>query len=256
MQSSNNIIITGASSGLGAALAEKYAADGVVLGLLGRNQIRLEETAQKCRAQGAIVQIGVLDVRDAEAMQQWLQKFDDEFPVDLLIANAGISGGSGGGNGADLQQTKDIFATNVAGVLHSVAPLLPRFQVRKAGQIGMIASLAGYRGLPSAPAYSASKAAVIAYGDALRGKLARDGVQVSVICPGFIKTPLTDVNPYKMPFLMSAEQAANYIAQGLAAKKGRIVFPWQLRIALSIISAFPSVWSDFLFSGLPEKPSM
>jgi short-subunit dehydrogenase len=184
-------------------------------------------------------------------MHDWLLAFDEKTPVDLLIANAGISGGSGGGNDPD--QTYAIFATNVDGVLHSILPIAPRMAARKTGQIALISSLAGIRGLPSAPAYSASKAAVRSYGEALRGKLGKQGVKVNVVCPGYIKTPLTDANTFPMPFLMSAEKAARIIRKGLARNRSRIAFPWQLYVPLWCMASLSTALTDWLFARLPEK---
>lgn len=219
-----NIVITGASSGIGAALAREYAAAGVHLGLLGRNAERLAETRVDCEAQGATVQTASIDVTAAEALGAWLEDFDTAHPIDLMVANAGISGGkSKPDNAAEL--TRRIFATNIDGVVNSIHPVAPKMAERKRGQIAIISSLAAMRGLPSAPAYSASKAAVRAYGEALRGSLGKQGVKVNVICPGYIKTPLTDVNTFPMPFLMTAEKAAKIIRRGLERNRSRLAFP-------------------------------
>lgn len=249
-----HIVITGASSGLGAALAREYAAPGVVLGLLGRHAERLAAVRAECDAKGAAVKSASMDVTDAEAMGAWLTEFDAEYPVDLLVANAGISGGSGGADaGAAEALTRRIFATNLDGMLNTVLPLAPRMTGRRNGQIALISSLAGMRGLPSAPAYSASKAAVRAYGEALRGQLGKQGVRVNVICPGYIKTPLTDVNTFPMPFLMTAERAAKIIRAGLARNRSRIAFPLRLHMPLWWLSSLSPSLTDWFFARLPEK---
>lgn len=245
------IVITGASSGIGAALAKEYAAQGVHLGLLARNAEKLAEVRAACEAQGATVLSASIDVTNREAMHGWLGAFDEKTPIDLLVANAGISGGSGGGN--EPEQTYRIFATNIDGVLHTVLPVAPRMAARKTGQIALVSSLAGIRGLPSAPAYSASKAAVRSYGEALRGKLGKQGVKVNVICPGYVKTPLTDVNTFPMPFIMSAENAARIIRNGLERNRSRIAFPWQLYVPLWFVSCLSTALTDWLFARLPEK---
>lgn len=246
-----NIVITGASSGLGAALAREYAAEGVHLGLLGRSDARLAEVQADCEAKGATVTTGVIDVASRQLMENWLIAFDKATPIDLLIANAGISSGTGGGDEPFL--TYRLFATNVDGVLHTVLPIAPRMVERKRGQIALVSSLAGIRGLPSAPAYSASKNAVRAYGEALRGKLGKDGVKVNVICPGYIKTPLTDKNTFPMPFLMSAEKAARIIRKRLRRNRSRIAFPWMLYVPLWFLASLSTALTDWFFARLPEK---
>lgn len=250
-----NIVITGASSGIGAALAREYAREygqkGVHLGLLARSAERLAEVRTECEALGATVQIGSIDVADRGAMQGWLCAFDTKTPIDLLIANAGISGGSGGVGG--VEGTYRIFATNVDGVLHTVLPITPRMAARGYGQVAIVSSLAGIRGLPSAPAYSASKAAVRALGEGLRGELGGQGVKVNVICPGYVKTPLTDKNNFPMPFLMSGEKAAGIIRKGLERNRSRIVFPWPLYVPLWFLSCLSTGLTDWFFARLPKK---
>jgi len=249
-----NIVITGASSGLGAGLAEHYARGGVTLHLQGRNAQRLERIAENCRARGAVVHSRILDVTHEAGMNQWLGAIDAITPIDLVIANAGISAGTGihGENG---KQVKDIFAANISGVVNTVTPLLPTMIQRKHGQIAIMSSLAGLRGLPSCPAYSASKMCARAYGEGLRGWLSSQGVRVSVICPGYIKTAMTAVNDFPMPFMMSAEKAAGIIARGLAKNKARIAFPWMLYYPMYLISCLPVWLTDPLFSRLPGKAS-
>ncbi len=254
MSSTTNIVITGASSGLGAALARACAAPGVVLGLTGRNRDRLMETAASCTAKGAKVEPGIVDVRDDEIMQEWLEKFDTRYPIDLLVANAGISAGAGG-QPESRKIVKDIFATNVTGVINSILPVIPRMQARKSGQIAIISSLAGIRGLPSCPAYSASKAAVRFFGEGLRGELKKDGIGVSVICPGYIRTPMTDVNDFPMPFIMETNKAADIILHGIHNNKSRVAFPLALYLPLLLLSYLPLAVTDPFFAALPKKSS-
>ena len=246
------IVITGASSGIGAALAKTYAAPGVTLGLLGRNKERLAEVASYCTGQGAVAETTAIDVRDAAEMQRWLEQWDKNHPIDLLIANAGIAATLSGQGESDMQ-IRDIFAINVNGVINSILPTIALMKPRKRGQIAIMSSLAGIRGLPSCPAYSASKNAVRAFGEGLRGELHKEGISVSVICPGFIKTPLTDVNPFPMPFIMSADRAAQIIIRGLGAKRARIAFPLALYIPLRILSCLPLAITDPFFAALPSK---
>ena len=246
------IAITGASSGIGTALARYYASAGVTLHLHGRHKGRLEEIAMECRAQGATVHTGIADVTDAKAMESWLQQADALAPIDLLIANAGISAGIGG-TGEVSSQARRIFATNIDGVMNSIQPVLPLMMARKSGQIAIMSSLAGIRGLPSCPAYSASKACVRYYGEGLRGWLAKSNIGVSVICPGYIHTPMTAVNRFPMPFIMTAEKAARIIANGLAKNRGRIAFPLRLYIPLWWLACITPRITDPLFANLPAK---
>lgn len=247
-----SIFITGASSGLGKALAEAYASSDVCLFLCGRNKERLFETAANCKEKGAEVYTYLFDVTDAFAAQEAILNADATHPIDLLIANAGISGGVLGEpeGGA---QTRQIFNTNIFGVVNSVLPALERMRKRKSGQIAIIASIAGYRGLPSAPAYSASKSCVKAWGEALRGWLRDEKIKVNVICPGFIKTPLTDANVFKMPFLMQPQKAARIIKKGIAKNKAIIAFPLPMAFGAWLMSALPSCIIHPILRHLPKK---
>lgn len=252
MTDTTNIIITGASSGLGAALAQGYATKGVVLGLTGRNKARLAEIAASCSEKGAKVDTGIIDVRDDAIMKEWIEGFDRKYPTHLLVANAGISAGTGE-QAESAKSTRDIFATNVTGVINSVLPTIPLMQARGHGQIAIISSLASLRGLPSCPAYSASKAAVRFFGEGLRGELKPHGIGVSVICPGYIKTPMTAVNKFPMPFIMEAPEAAEIIMHGISRNKARIAFPLALYLPLLLLSCLPVAMTDPFFAALPKK---
>lgn len=246
------ILITGASSGLGAALARAYANTDSMLLLLGRNRARLEEVAIECRHQGAVVETASIDVQDKALLHQWILQKDSDSPIDLVIANAGISGGTAGGMESDAQ-TRAIFSVNLDGVLNTLLPLIPRMQARRQGQIVLISSLAGFRGLPSSPAYSASKAAVRIYGEALRGLLMKDKVQVTVVSPGYIISPMTAVNDFPMPFIMTAKKAATLIQKRLAKNPARIAFPLPLFALIWLLSCLPPCLTDPLFARLPGK---
>lgn len=250
MTAPGSVLVTGASSGLGRALALAYAEPGRRLILLGRDPARLAAVAGEAKAKGADVVSVLADVADRAGMEQALAGLP--CLPDLVIANAGISGGTGGVEDP-AEQTRRIFAVNVDGVLNSVLPLLEPMRRRRSGQVAIVSSLAGLRGLPGAPAYSASKAAVRAWGEGLRGWLARDGISVSVVCPGFVVTPMTAVNRFRMPFLMEADKAAVLIKAGLAAKRARIAFPWPMAVLMTILAALPPGWVDPLLARLPEK---
>jgi short-subunit dehydrogenase len=234
------IVITGGSSGIGRALAICYAGQGVTLGLIGRNERRLNEVASICRGKGASVSVGTSDVRQREHLSTWLVEFNAKTPVDLLIANAGVTGGAHEGETLETEETSRlIFETNVIGVLNTVQPLLPHMIARRSGQIAVVSSLAGFIPLPDAPSYGASKAAVLRYGLALRTALKGSGVKLSVICPGFVTTPMTAREKGWKPFEMSAERAAALIIKGLDLDSAVIAFPRFLAFATWIGGLLP-----------------
>lgn len=256
MKTPKSILITGASSGIGAALALHYAAPGVRLVLSGRDEGRLAEISESCRKKGAETETKTLDVTDRAAMQDWIESADSTTPLDLVIANAGISAGMGGNacaNGENPGQVRRIFDVNLYGVLNTIDPILPRMTARGRGQIALMSSLAGFRGWPGAPAYAASKAAVRSFGEGLGGAMARRGVLISVICPGFVESRMTAVNTFPMPFLMSAEKAAEIIARGLARGKTRIAFPWPVYAFVWLGALIPDGLARAAMSRLPAK---
>lgn len=258
MKEPRSIIITGASSGIGAELARFYAAPGVFLALGGRNHERLAAIEQECRAKGAQVKSFLIDVTDREKMWKVITAIDARHPLDLVIANAGISGGTGGDNywGEPIVQVRSIFDINFTGILNTIEPVLPAMAARGRGQIALMSSLASFSGWPGAPAYSASKGAVRLYGEALRGSLMNKGIEVNVICPGFIRTPMTDINEYAMPFMIEPEKAAVLIAAGLQKNRGRIAFPWQMYLLAGFAGILPHWLSFRLFTKLPEKKQL
>jgi len=243
----STIVITGASSGLGAALAVAYAAPGVTLGLVARNEARLAATRDACRANGATVEVGVFDVADAAPLGDWLRGFDAQTPIDLVIANAGVSAGPPPGAAAEgLALATRQVQTNLLGTMNTIEPLLPVLAARRRGHLAVVASLAGYRGLAYSPAYSASKAGVRAYGEALRALLAPRGVAVSVVCPGFFSSPMTDRFIGAHPFRLSLDQATRIVKRGLDRGKRRIVFPWPLALGLRCADLMPAALGDLI----------
>jgi short-subunit dehydrogenase len=220
------ILITGASSGIGKALARRYAGEGCRLALLGRNEQRLADAAGECRALGAEVTVAAIDVRDRAALATWIEDFDRLTPVDLVIANAGVmEGRPPGGCIEPADAAYRLIETNVLGVLNTVQPLLPKMMARGRGQIAIISSLAGLTPLPDAPSYSASKSAVMNYGLSLRALLGPRGIRVSVICAGFVDTPMMRRETGTKPFKMTAEKAAALICRGLERDRSLIIFP-------------------------------
>ncbi|MBO42871.1 MAG: short-chain dehydrogenase [Rhodospirillaceae bacterium] len=250
-----SVLITGASSGIGRALALAYAKPGVHLALSGRNEKRLKSIVQACADAGSSVNCEILDVTNKDDMRTWVTDVDNNEPLDLVIANAGVSGGTGG-SGETENQTRMIFETNINGIFNTVFPAADLMRARKNGQIALVSSLASFRGFVGAPAYSASKAAVRTYGEALRGLLQGDGIGVSVICPGFVESRMTAGNKYKMPFLMTAERAAAIIQRGVAHNKARIAFPFPIYFLSWFLGSLPPGLTDPLFRILPKKNSV
>lgn len=247
-----NVLITGASSGIGEALAAGYTASGASnIFICGRNAERLEQTAKKCEKRGANVYSRIIDVTDREKLREWIEEADRIAPLNMVIANAGV---------ATLEETTEnvynTFNINVFGVLNTIQPALEIFKQRQDKQpraIAILSSIAGYHGLAACPSYSASKACVKAYGEALRAALIGTGIQVSVICPGFVKSRITDKNTCPMPFFMSAEQAAKIIGRRLERNVGLIAFPWQMRLATWVVSVLPNWLSTRIYAKLPHK---
>lgn len=257
MRQNKSVFITGASRGLGAALAKAYAAPGTLLHLAARDPNGLAATAETCRKLGATVQCYIANVTDRSAIESAIAAAHAQAPLDLVIANAGISGGTANGT-EGVDQILTIFAVNLTGVIHTVTAALP-FLLGKApngkwrGQIAIIGSLAGLRGMPGAPAYSASKAAVKTWGDALRIYLKPQGVAVTVVLPGFVKTTMTSHNEFPMPFLMDVDAAAALIKQRLYKAPAIIAFPWPMKIAAQLLSIMPQVLADWLLGRMPRK---
>jgi short-subunit dehydrogenase len=239
------VIVTGASSGLGAALAEAYAGPSVTLGVLGRDGVRLSAVAGRCEAKGARVEVAAKDVTDAVAVSAWLGEFDREHAVDLVIANAGTSAGpepDAASEGVDLATHQ--IRVNLLGAIHTVEPLLPAMCRRGRGRVALVASIAAYRGLPNSPGYCASKAGLRAYAEALRPRLAPRGVGVTIVCPGFFSSPMTDRFDGPTPFLLSAAAAARKVKRAIDRGRGRAAFPWPLVFGLRFCDLAPAPIGD------------
>jgi NAD(P)-dependent dehydrogenase (short-subunit alcohol dehydrogenase family) len=253
-----HVLVTGASSGLGRALAEACAAPGAVLHLSGRDAARLAEAAASCRARGAEVREAVLDVTDAAAMAAWIAGAGR---LDLVIANAGVSGGTGGAT-EPAGQVQRIFATNVTGVLNTALPAIEAMAAQAPGpdgvrgRVAVIASVAAFVAAPGAPAYCASKSAVQRWAEALDATERARGVRLHAVCPGYIRTPMTARNPFPMPFLMDAEEAARRTLRGIAGGRVRVAYPLPLYLGARLVGALPPGWRNALFTRLPAKQAM
>jgi short-subunit dehydrogenase len=248
------VFITGASSGLGAALARHYAGQGAILGLTGRDARRLAAvaTALGTTAPHAVY---IADVADAAAMRAAAGDFIARHGVpDVVIANAGISVGTDPADADDLAVLDRTLRTNVSGLAATFQPFIEAMSQRGSGTLVGIASMAGLRGLPGSAAYSASNAAAIAWLESARVTLHARGIRVVTICPGFIDTPMTRVNRYPMPFRLSADEAARRIARAIRARKRFATVPWQMALVGALLRRLPPALYDRLLRRAPHKP--
>ena len=244
-----NVLITGASSGIGAAIAEAHARRGDALFLCGRDDARLQAVAANCRALGSPrVSAETVDVADEAAMRDWIRRADAAAPLDRVYANAGVS--TGEETEANARRT---FAINVGGCVNAVYPALAAFTARHSGQVVITASIAGYGPLKACPSYSATKACVKTWGLALRGMYAPTGVRVNVVCPGFVRSRITDRNTCPMPFFMEADRAAAVILARVDRNVGLIAFPWPMRFATWFLSVLPQCLNEAVNRLLPKK---
>ena len=246
------VVITGASSGIGQALALEYAQRGATLALIARRGEILDHLAASLPVR---CHTYALDVRDAEALARCAADFIGRAGCpDILIANAGVSAGTATPDPADNVVFEEILSVNVTGMMLTFQPFLEAMRSAGRGKLVGIASIAGFRGLPGAAAYSASKAAAIAYLESLRVELHGTGVSVVTVCPGYIDTPMTASNPYRMPFLMNSQTAAMRIAQAIQQGKRFYVLPWQMALVAWMLRRIPRPLYDRLFAAAPRKP--
>jgi short-subunit dehydrogenase len=242
------VIITGASSGIGEALARHYAGPDRVLGLISRR--RVEEKGLK----GKTVSYP-LDVTDTKALGVAAKDFIDRFGApDLVIANAGVSIGTHGDELPEVEKLRRVLDVNVSGLAATLAAFAPSMRQAGRGTLVGIASVAGFRGLPGAGAYSASKSAAITWLESLRVELHGTGVSVVCICPGYIDTPMTRVNRYRMPFLLPADESARRIARAIASRRRLAVIPWQMAAVSSLLRILPGWLYDRMAARAPRKP--
>lgn len=246
------VFITGASSGIGAALARHYAARGAVLGLVARRAEVLDALLATLPGKHAVYP---LDVADLAALREAAADFSTRFGVpDVVVANAGVSVGTLTEEADDLAAFERVMRTNVLGMVATFQPFAASMRARGCGRLVGIASVAGIRGLPGAGAYSASKAAVIAYLESLRVEMHGSGVKVVTIAPGYIDTPMTAVNRYPMPFMLPADEAARRFAKAINAGTGYAVIPWQMGVVAKLMRLLPNAIFDRVFARAGRKP--
>jgi len=250
------VFISGASSGIGQALARHYAAQGAILGLAARRKALLDKLGEDLTAEFATpCALYELDVRDADALRNAANDFISRFGVpDIVIANAGVSSGTLTEYAEDSAVFKAVMDINVLGLVHTFQPFIEAMRQQGSGQLVGIASVAGIRGLPGAGAYSASKAAAISYLESLRIEMAQINIHVTTIAPGYIRTPMTDVNTYKMPFLMDVDVAAQKFAKAIAHRRRFVIIPWQMSVVAKLMKFIPACVWDWIMKRAPHKP--
>jgi short-subunit dehydrogenase len=246
------VVITGASSGIGAALARHYAGPQSTLALIARREPELARLAASLPGR---ILVYPLDVADGAALERAARDFIESCGApDLVIANAGVSVGTHGEEPADVAKLRRVLEVNVTGLAASLAAFAPAMRAARRGTLAGIASVAGFRGVPGAGAYSASKAAAIAWLESLRNELAGSGVAVVTVCPGFVDTPMTRVNRYRMPFLLPVDEAARRIARAIAARRRMAVIPWQMALVGTVLRMLPGALYDRAMAKRGRKP--
>ena len=247
-----NVFLTGASSGIGAALAAEFARRGSTLGLVARRRAALDEIVAQAPGRHHVYAV---DVTDKDALIAAARAFDDATGgADIVVANAGISVGVLTEYYEDLDAFGEVLATNVLAMACTFHPFIARMRARGRGTLVGIGSVAGVRGLPGSEAYCASKAAVASYCESLRVELKRSGVRVVTIAPGFVRTPLTAKNPYRMPFLMEPADFARQAVDAMLAGVSYRVIPWQMGIVAGMLRLLPNALFDRAFGNRPYKP--
>jgi short-subunit dehydrogenase len=233
------VIVTGASSGIGWSLAKQLAREGCQVGLTARRKSNLETLAAEIRSAGGVAALAAADAGDREATLEAVRQLTAELgPVDILVANAGVGYPTTlePPNIADIEQT---FRVNVLGLVYALEAVLPGMLERRQGHLLAVSSLAAYKGLPGESAYCASKAAVNTYMEGLRIQLRNRGIAVTVVCPGFVRTPMTAANEFHMPWLLDANQAALHILRALKRRRRVYNFPWQMNLFMKTLRWLP-----------------
>ncbi|MEM9635039.1 MAG: SDR family NAD(P)-dependent oxidoreductase [Pseudomonadota bacterium] len=248
------IVLTGASGGIGKALAKEFAKPGIFLALVARDEQRLKPLLDDVRALGAEGEIAAIDIRDRNGLHDYLQDLDQRHPIDIVVANAGVTAGLGPNRSRESDEDSDRqIDVNYRGVVNSVTGVLDGMQERRKGQVVLVSSLAGMRPLPDMPSYSATKAAVIAYGDSLRGWLKPFGISVTIICPGFVTTPMSARHQGAKPFEMPAEKAAKLMRKAIEKRKAFYAFPFLLAFGIRLQNLLPPLLSDLFMSGFEAE---
>ncbi len=249
-------IITGASSGIGRALAVALARQGCRVGLTARRLQALEETAEAVRTVGGLAEVATADIGDRDQVREAFQSLEKALgPVDLLVANAGV-GVPTTLEPINVEAIEETFRVNVLGVIYAIDAALPGMLKRGRGQVAAISSLAAYRGLPGESAYCASKAAVNAYMEGLRVQVRGRGVALTTVCPGFVKTPMTAPNTFAMPFVLEADAAAEKIVRALLRRPKVYNFPWPTAVLMKLSRWAPDWFMALAFRDYLEHPPM
>jgi len=245
------VLITGATGGIGSALAKVYAEENATLILQGRNLEKLEELDIECSALGARVITKVLDLRERELFSTWLSQVSEQEAIDLVIVNAGVNINIGENReGESWQDAQRLVDINIVAAMATVHGVLPEMRKRRKGQIALISSLAAYYGLPITPSYCASKAAIKAYGESLRGWLRAEGIRVNVVMPGYVESKMCTDMPGPKPFLWTADKAARTIRKGLERNQARISFPFPLNFGTWFLAVMPAKASEWILRKL------
>lgn len=246
------VFLTGASSGLGEALARHYASGGATLGLVAR---RGEWLGRLRESLPVACETYPCDVRDADALRASAEDFLQRHGTpDIVIANAGVSYGNLTEHPADAETFREMLEVNVLGMVNTFQPFIVPMRTERRGRLAGIASVAGLRGLPGATAYSASKAAAIRYLEGLRVEMRGSGVAVITVCPGYVATPMTARNPYRMPFILEADDAARRIARVIEARRRYAIVPWPMALVGRVLAMLPGALYDRLAARAGRKP--
>lgn len=244
------IVLTGASGGIGQALAREFAGAGTYFALIARDEARLLPLLEEIKAAGCDGETKAIDIRDRDALHAYLRDLDKRHPIDLVIANAGVTAGLGPNrtreSDADSDRQIDV---NYRGVVNTVTGAIDAMQARRRGQVVLISSLAGMRALPDMPSYSATKAALIAYGHSLRGWLKPFGVSVTIICPGFVTSPMSARHKGAKPFEMPADRAAKLMRKAIERRKAFFAFPFLLAFGIRLQNLLPAKLGDLFMGG-------